>query len=93
MSANDTKRNSETDWRAFDALTDDQIDTSDIPPLGDNFFARAQLRLPDGRVVVRVPVAPEVAAWYRKHGPDQESHMAAALRIYAAAHAEDAAGG
>ncbi len=37
---------SRTDWARIDAMTDDDIDTSDIPPLTDEFFAKAQLRLP-----------------------------------------------
>jgi hypothetical protein len=28
-------------------MTDDEIDTSDIPPLTEEFFARAKLRLPN----------------------------------------------
>ena len=37
---------SESDWERIDAMTDEEIDTSDIPPLNDDFFAKAQLRLP-----------------------------------------------
>jgi hypothetical protein len=37
---------SRTDWERLDSLTDDQIDTSDIPPLDDRFFERAQWRSP-----------------------------------------------
>lgn len=28
-----------TDWDRIDRMTDDEIDTSDIPPLDDEFFA------------------------------------------------------
>jgi hypothetical protein len=38
---------SETDWARVDAMTDDEIDTSDIPPMTEEFFARAKLRLPN----------------------------------------------
>jgi hypothetical protein len=37
---------SKPDWDRIDAMTDDDIDTSDIPPLMDEFFATAQLRSP-----------------------------------------------
>jgi hypothetical protein len=37
---------SKTDWTRIDAMTDDDIDTSDCPPLTDEFFAKAQLRSP-----------------------------------------------
>lgn len=36
---------SESDWERIDAMTDEQIDTSDIRPLDDDFFAKGQLRL------------------------------------------------
>lgn len=36
---------SRTDWDRIDAMSDEDIDTSDIPPLSDEFFAKAQLRM------------------------------------------------
>jgi len=30
------------DWARVDSMTDEEIDTSDIPPLDDPFFSRAQ---------------------------------------------------
>jgi hypothetical protein len=32
---------SKTDWARIDAITDDEIDTSDIPPHTDGFFSKA----------------------------------------------------
>jgi hypothetical protein len=37
---------SKKDWDRIDAMTDDDIDTSDCPPLTDEFFAKSQLRSP-----------------------------------------------
>jgi hypothetical protein len=37
---------SRTNWAKIDAMTDDDIDTSDIPPLTDKFFSQAKLRMP-----------------------------------------------
>jgi hypothetical protein len=37
-------KHSETNWAQVDALTDDTIDTSDIPPLTDRDFVRMTLR-------------------------------------------------
>jgi hypothetical protein len=51
MSAINLNRESETDWARVDALTDEEIDTSDIPPLEDSFFARAQLHKPESPLV------------------------------------------
>lgn len=40
------KAASSIDWARIDRMTDEEIDTSDIPPLDDDFFARAKWRLP-----------------------------------------------
>jgi hypothetical protein len=34
----------QTDWQKLESMTDEEIDYSDIPPLDDDFFARATLR-------------------------------------------------
>lgn len=44
--------NSQTDWQRVDVMTDDEIDTSDIPPLDDKFFARARWRIPRGEMAM-----------------------------------------
>ena len=33
---------SKTDWSRIDALTDEEIDTSDIPPLTEEFFSKSR---------------------------------------------------
>jgi uncharacterized protein (DUF4415 family) len=75
---------SRTNWSRIDAMTDDDIDTSDIPPLTDEFFSKAKLRMPSPSMnTVSVCVDPETLAWFQSKGEDAEQHMAAALRIYA----------
>lgn len=69
----------------LDALEDEGIDTSDIPLLGDEFFAKAQWRIPEDRQV-SVPIDRETMAWYQEQGAGFLQQMAAALRIYAEAH-------
>jgi hypothetical protein len=41
-----TKRPSRTDWKRVDAMKDSDIDFSDIPELGPDFFANAILWRP-----------------------------------------------
>lgn len=50
MSVRNLKKKSQTDWARVDRMTDDEIDTSDIPPLDDAFFERAIRVLPRVRV-------------------------------------------
>ena len=46
MNARNLNKVSATDWARVDQMTDEEIDTSDIPPLDDSFFAGAKWRLP-----------------------------------------------
>jgi uncharacterized protein (DUF4415 family) len=77
---------SRTDWARIDAMSDDEIDTSDIPPLTDEFFSKAKLRMPSSSLAtVAIRVDPETLLWFQSKGEEAEQHMAAALRIYAEA--------
>ncbi len=69
-------------------MTDEEIDTSDIPPLDEKFFANARLRMPRGKVAVTVSVEKEVVDWYPAQGEESRAVMSAALKIYAEAHRE-----
>jgi hypothetical protein len=46
MNDKDLKNTSRTNWAALDAMEDEDIDYSDIPPLTDEFFERATLKIP-----------------------------------------------
>ncbi|MDQ2746822.1 MAG: BrnA antitoxin family protein [Acidobacteriota bacterium] len=80
------KKQSETDWARIDALTDEEIDTSDIPPLDDDFFARAEWRMPEKNRAVTLSVNSEVLKWFEGQGADFQQRINAALKIYAEAH-------
>jgi uncharacterized protein (DUF4415 family) len=69
-------------------MTDEEIDTSDIPPLDEKFFDNARLRMPRGKVAVTVSIDKEVVDWYQAQGEDSKALMSAALKIYAEAHRE-----
>jgi len=69
-------------------MTDEEIDTSDIPPLDEKFFANARLRMPRGNVAVMVSVEKDVNDWYQAQGEESKALMSAALKIYAEAHRE-----
>ena len=76
---------SRTDWARVDALLDEEIDTSEVPPLSEAFFQRARLRSPS-LVSVTVRVEPEVLAWFQAQGERAEGCLTAALRSYVEAH-------
>jgi uncharacterized protein (DUF4415 family) len=86
MNADAMNNTSRTDWARIDAMSDEDIDTSDIPPLSEEFFSKAQLRMPKSSVKVSIQVDPETFAWFQAQGESAEQQMAVALKIYAEAH-------
>ncbi|MGB3295777.1 MAG: hypothetical protein WBB01_22565 [Phormidesmis sp.] len=79
---------SETNWEKVDSLTEKEIDTSDIPPLSEDFFGKSRWWKPVDPLNVLVQVDPNTLAWFHAQGEGYEKKMAAALRIYAEAHRE-----
>lgn len=67
-------------------MTDEEVDTSDTPPLDDAFFSDAQLRLPHGKVPVVMSVDADVFQWFKSQGAEYQNLINAALRIYAEQH-------
>ena len=64
MSSDDSSETSQTDWQRLRAMTDDEIDLSDLPEATAEEMSRGQLRLagkpiPPGTVLV--PLDAEVA--------------------------------
>jgi uncharacterized protein (DUF4415 family) len=72
---------SETDWKRVDEMTDEEIDTSDIAPLDDNFFAKAKLRMPR-QVSITMRVDADLMDWFKAQGEEYESLINTALRSY-----------
>ena len=69
-------------------MTDEEIDISDSPPLDDDFFARAEWRMPEKKRAVTLSVDSEVLKWFEGQGADFQQRVNAALKIYAEAHQE-----
>jgi uncharacterized protein (DUF4415 family) len=88
MNAQDLKKPSETNWARIDGMTDEEIDTSDIPPLDDEFFAKVQWRMPKRKTAVTLSVDNDVLKWFEAQGAEFQQRINAALRIYAEAHQE-----
>lgn len=65
-------------------LPDDQIDTSDIPPLDEAFFRNARLVMPDERTKtpVTMRVDADVLDWFKGQGKGHLTRMNAVLRAY-----------
>lgn len=72
MNESSTNKPTKTNLERLDAMTDDMIDTSDIPPLTDKFFATAKWRMPGKKVKVTVEVDSEVMEWFMAQGDNYE---------------------
>jgi uncharacterized protein (DUF4415 family) len=78
---------SRTDWTRVAALSDDEIDTSDSPPLDQSFFARATMRMPNRPLAeVTLHIDPLILRWFQDQSTQYERLINAALRIYVEAH-------
>lgn len=88
MSENTLKNTSHTNWAKLEAMTDEEINTSDIPPVDEKFFVNARLRMPRSKIAVMVSIDKDVSDWYQAQGDESKALMSAALKIYAEAHRE-----
>jgi uncharacterized protein (DUF4415 family) len=81
VSANNTKRRSRTDWKRVDALRDSDIDFSEMPELGPDFFTRAII-WPGPKKQITLRIDPDVLTFFRKQGTGYQSTINAVLRKY-----------
>ena len=82
MSENSTENISLTDWERIDALTDEEIDTTDIPPLDDDFFANAELRMPESKKTITIRLDADLLDWFKAQGKGYQTRINAVLRLY-----------
>ena len=75
----------ELEARDLAALTDEQIDTNDIPPLDDAFWAKARLVEPDATQQITLRVKKSVLDAYKATGKGYQTRMNAVLESYARA--------
>lgn len=64
-----------------DLPVNDKVDTSDIPELGDDFFERAELRLPVKQTVT-IRLDSDVLAWFKAQGAGYQTRINQLLRQY-----------
>lgn len=82
MSVNDSSNISRTDWATLEAMTDEEIDYSDIPSLTDKFFENATLRIPVTQSHNLIELDSDVMEWFRAQGKDHKTLINSVLRHY-----------
>jgi uncharacterized protein (DUF4415 family) len=77
-----SKKLSRTDWKRVDATKDSEIDYSEIPELGDEFFRKAMLRMPEAKASVTIRLDRDVLTWFKRQGRGYQTRINALLRAY-----------
>lgn len=72
---------SKTDWERLARMTDEEVDTTDIPELGEDFFRRAELRVP-AKQVVTIRLDADVLEWFKGQGAGYQTRINQLLRQY-----------
>lgn len=86
MKAENSTRDSRTDWVRLQKMPDKAIDRSDIPELDAAFFRTAKLRLPRAKKAVSIRLDQDVIAWFRAQDGAYQTRINAVLRTYMQAH-------
>ncbi|MBD2230480.1 BrnA antitoxin family protein [Phormidium tenue] len=86
MSGKDLSNTSRTNWAALESLDDEGIDYSDIPPLTEEFFEKATLRIPASQAQQLVQIEPDVLQWFQAQGEEYKDLINSILRRYVESH-------
>jgi uncharacterized protein (DUF4415 family) len=68
--------------KRLEAMTDREIDYSDIPPLNEKFWHNLEVAMSKGKRATGIRLDMEVLDWFKKSGPGYQSHINAVLRAY-----------
>ena len=69
------------------AMPDEDINTDDIPELGDEFWENARVRYPaEGKERLTVRFDEDMVQWFRSQGRGYQTKMNAVLRSFYEAH-------
>lgn len=79
------KKSSKTDWVKLEGMKESEINTNDIPELGDDFFREAELHVPPKKPVT-IRLDADVLEWYKKQGAGYQTRINKLLRSYMEAH-------
>jgi uncharacterized protein (DUF4415 family) len=89
------KRSDRTDWNRIRSMRDDEIDYSDIPKMGEQFFANAVVVQPGtlmaalgsgAKQQITLRIDKEVVTFFKRQGKGYQRLMNFALRAYMLRH-------
>lgn len=77
-----TGQKSRTDWARVDAMTDEEIDYSEIPELDEEWFKHATFGVPEPKVTITIRIDKEILDWLKTDGPGYQTRINAILGAY-----------
>ena len=86
MKAKNTTKESRTDWKRLQKISNSDIDLSDVPKLDKSFFAKAQIRMPKKKKAVSIRLDSDILDWFKHDGKGYQTKINAILRAYVKAH-------
>jgi uncharacterized protein (DUF4415 family) len=63
-------------------IPDEEIDTSDIPELGDRFWENAKMVVPISKKAVSLRLDSDILDWFKSQGKGYQSTINNVLRTY-----------
>jgi uncharacterized protein (DUF4415 family) len=63
-------------------IPDEEIDTSDIPELGDHFWETAKMVMPTSKQAVSLRLDSDILDWFKSQGKGYQSTINNVLRTY-----------
>ena len=73
---------SQTDWKRVDTLSDPEISYDDIPDLGPEFWAQAQVIDHGKKKPITIRIDQDVLNWFKRRGGRYQVLMNQVLRNY-----------
>ena len=83
------KKPIKSDLERIDAMSDEDIDYSDIPELDEAFFNEARVVVSPGKKQLTLRLDADVLAWLKSQGPKYQTRINAILRSYYEAHKDE----
>mgnify|MGYP002527661551 CR=1 FL=1 len=81
-----SKKSTKSDWKRLDAMSDGDIDYSEIPEFDGEFLRSVKMKISPGKKPVALRLDTDVLEWMKAQGKGYQSRINAILRAYYEAH-------
>jgi uncharacterized protein (DUF4415 family) len=75
-----SRKSIKSDLKRIDAMTDENIDYSDIPPLGDEFFTQKTVSFSPSKQQLTIQLDQDILEWLKAQGKGYETQINHILR-------------